>query len=196
MEPNPKLSAVVISLMKGIVSRQEDPKLWQDMISQAASLQEYFRVMNLDLVLVEEEGFAFLQNRETDDEDNLPRLIPRRPLSYPVSLLLVLLRRRLLEHDTHSSQERLILEEEEIGEMMKIYFSAGSNEAKFHDQLKGHLRKAADLGFIRSLKEGQGKWEVLRVLKVFVDAQWLQDFALHLEEYKAYSLDTQDNNHE
>ena len=45
------------------------------------------------------------------------------------------------------------------------------------------IKKAAELGFLRLLR-GQGDhWEVRRILKAYVDAQTLSDFAGKLREY-------------
>jgi hypothetical protein len=40
-----------------------------------------------------------MQRATVDGEPELPRLVPRRQLSYPVSLLLALLRKKLVEFD-------------------------------------------------------------------------------------------------
>ena len=53
-------------------------------------------------MLDEAEGYAFLRARPHEEDDNaekLPRLVARRPLSFPVSLLLALLRKKLAEFD-------------------------------------------------------------------------------------------------
>ena len=51
------------------------------------------------------------------------------------------------------------------------------------DQAEATIRKAADFGFLRQLR-GQGDhWEVRRILKAYVDAQTLSDFAAKLREY-------------
>ena len=62
------------------------------------------------------EGYAFLRSRLPDGDDTgaqLPRLVARRPLSFPVSLLLALLRKKLAEFDAGGGQEaggvRLVL---------------------------------------------------------------------------------------
>ena len=65
-----------------------------------ARVRDYVTVLGLDLVLDEAEGYAFLRSRpnlDGDPETSLPRLVARRPLSFPVSLLLALLRKKLAE---------------------------------------------------------------------------------------------------
>jgi hypothetical protein len=144
-------------------------------------------VLGLELMLDEAEGYAFLRSRQDDDEDSLaagPRLVVRRQLSYPVSLLLALLRKKLAEFDAAGGDTRLILPRDEVVEMIRIFLPAGSNEVKLIDQIDAALNKIAELGFIRRLR-GQGQMiEVRRIIKAFVDAQWLADFNERLAEYR------------
>ena len=51
----------------------------------------------------EADGYAFLRQRPQEPgEEPLPRLVPRRPLGFPVSLLLVLLRKKVAEADART----------------------------------------------------------------------------------------------
>ena len=45
------------------------------------------------------------------------------------------------------------------------------------------IKKAVELGFLRQLRGQTDHWEVRRILKAFVDAQSLADFAAKLREY-------------
>ena len=66
--------------------------------------------------------------------------------------------------------------------------SPGSNEARLIDQIDAHLGKVIELGFLRRLKVGPGQptmVEVRRILKAFVDAQWLAEFDQRLAGYRA-----------
>ena len=51
------------------------------------------------------------------------------------------------------------------------------------DQAETTIRKAAELGFLRQLRGQTDQWEVRRILKAYVDAQTLSDFAGKLAEY-------------
>ena len=147
--------------------------------------------MNLDLVIFEDEGFAYLKNREDEGEESLPRLISRRPLSYPVSLLLAILRRKMAEHDAGSGEVRIILDKQDIIDMMAVYFPTGMNEVQFARKVDAYLKKIMDMGFIRYLKDDRQKLEIKRILKAFVDAQWLNDFDQKMEEYANYGVQDQ-----
>ena len=184
------LSRVVIALMKGVVYQEADPRLWQQLIQLQARTRDHVAVLGLQLMLDEAEGYAWLRTREPEEgEETLPRLVVRRQLSYPVSLIVALLRRRLAEADAGGGDTRLILSRDEVVALVRTFLPAGANEARLVDQINAHLNKIVDLGFIRRLK-GQGDLiEVQRILKAFVDAQWLNDFDARLKAYSAELTD-------
>ncbi len=180
-----EISRPLIALMKGVVFRDKDVGLWQALEDGQIALRDYVRVMGLKLMIDESEGHAWLATRQPEEEqDPLPRLVGRRKLSYPVSLIIALLRKKLAENDASGEDPRLILSVEDITDMVKVFFASGSNEARLTDKIDSHLNKIADLGFIRRLKGQQDKIEVIRILKAFVDAQWLNSFDQRLREYR------------
>ena len=63
-----------------------------------------------------------------------------------------------------------------------------SNEARLMDRMDSHINKVIELGFLRRMKPAAGQpgaFEVRRILKAFVDAQWLADFDARLATYRA-----------
>jgi hypothetical protein len=158
-------------------------------------VRDYVAVLNLELVLDDAEGYAFLKSRqesmENDAAQHLPRLVARRSLSFSVSLLLALLRRKLAEFDASSGDTRLVLSRDDIVELVRLFLPDGSNEAKLIDQIETTINKVVELGFLRKLKPapgaaaGLGSYEVRRILKAFVDAQWLSELDERLEVYQS-----------
>lgn len=181
------LSKVVVMLMKGVLYQEIDPGLWQHMLKLQARIRDYMAVMGLNLMLDEAEGYAWLHTREPDeDEQPPPRLIARRQLSYPVSLMVALLRRKLAETDAGGGDPRLILSRDDILEMVRTFLPAGTNEARLVDQIDANLNKIVDLGFVRRLRGQPHLIEVRRILKAFVDAQWLNEFDARLKAYRTH----------
>ena len=194
-----ELSVLVISLLKGVVYQENDGTLWQSLIQLQARVRDHIAVLGLELVLDEAEGYAFLRGQPEDMVEGgtpsllkLPRLVARRPLSFPVSLLLALLRKKLAEFDAGGDATRLILSRDEIVELVRVFLPESSNEAKLMDQIETQLNKIVELGFLRRLKpavavnaEKGTNFEVRRILKAFVDAQWLADFDSRLAAYQA-----------
>lgn len=205
-DPNPtadlELSLVLIPLMKGVFTREEDLPRWQSLLARQPQVQAHVAVLGLQLILDEAEGYAFLRalpeaEAETG-QPRLPRLVARRQLSYPVSLLLALLRKKLMEFDAGGAGDtRLVLSKSEVVDQVRIFLPAGSNEARITDQIESHLNKIIELGFLRKLKSsGEPAYEVRRILKAFVDAQWLADFDARLEGYRQEVLDHSSENDE
>lgn len=179
------LPAVLVALLKGVVYREQAPQLWHDMENVQGAVRDHLKLLGLDLIIDEAEGYAFLRQTETDAseaEEAAPRLIPRRPLSYPVSLLLVLLRKRLALHDAEGGETRLVVTREQITEMMRTFLPAGPNEAKLVDQIERHVSRVEELGFLRRMKDDEAVYEVRRILRAFVNADRLAEFeALYRE---------------
>lgn len=192
------LSALIITLLKGVIYREDDERLWGMLLNLQIRVRDYVAVLGLDLVFDEAEGYAFLKSRTeaSDDEaaPKLPRLVARRPLSFPVSLLLALLRKKLAEFDASGCDTRLVLARDDVVELVRVFLPDSSNETRLIDQIEIHINKIVELGFLRRLKPPSGttaapaSFEVRRILKAFVDAQWLADFDARLAVYQAQLL--------
>jgi len=190
----PELSQLMVQLLKGVLYRDDDERLWASLLRLQARVREQAAVLLLDLMLDEAEGYAFLKSRPDADEPEgaprLPRLVARRPLSYPASLMLALLRKRLAEFDAAGGDTRLVLARDEVVELMRVFLPEGSNEARLVDQVDATIARVVELGFVRRLKpaagsaQDRGHYEVRRILKAFVDAQWLAEFDARLETYR------------
>jgi hypothetical protein len=182
------LPRVLVALMKGVLDRDADPVLWQALLGVEGAVRDHVGLLGLDLVLDEAEGHAFLRQRATAEGDpEIPRLVARRPLGFSVSLLLVLLRKRLAELDATGGDTRLILSRAEIVELVRVFHADHANEAKARDRVESDLAKAIELGFVRRLRGDDERVEVRRLLKSFVDAQWLDAFEQKLAAYRAHA---------
>jgi hypothetical protein len=186
----PDLPVVVTSLMKGVVYRDAHERVWRQLLQLQAQVRDYVAVIGLTVVIDEAEGYAFLRSRPAepdaaDDRQAPPRLIARRSLSFHVSLLLALLRKKLAEFDAGNSDTRLMLTRDQIVEMVRLFLPATSNEARLVDQIDSYIAKAVELGFLRQVRGQDALFEVRRILKAFVDGQWLADFDQRLAEYAA-----------
>ena len=200
------LSIAVLQLMKGVVYSDANQRAWSDLLQLQHQVRDYVEILGLQVVIDESEGYAYLRQRLADgeDEEQLPRLIPRRSLSFHVSLLLALLRKKLAEFDAQGSDTRLMLTRTQIVEMIRVFMPATSNEARLLDQIDAHITKVVELGFLRQAKTPAGSppryaeqpYEVRRILKAFVDAQWLDDLNGKLAEYATLLTGTADDGSE
>lgn len=180
-------SLVMINLFKGVTYEEADPSHWQALLTLQSRVRDYVTMLGLELVLDEAEGYAYLRQRTPmEGEPELPRLVARRQLSYPVSLLLVLLRKKLAEFDAKGGDTRLVVTRNEITDMVRLFFADGTNEARFADRMDQHTNRIVEMGFLRRLRGQDDAFEVRRILKTFVDAEWLGDLDQRLAEYRRH----------
>jgi Domain of unknown function (DUF4194) len=178
------IASAIIRLMQGVVYRESDEDSWLTLERAGAGVRDHFATIGVDVVVDDAEGYAYLRSRPSDDGDEaLPRLVRRRALTYNVSLLLVLLRKRLVEFETTGGDGRLVVTTDQIVEMLRLFQAESTNDARIVDQTEATIKKAAELGFLRQLRGQRDQWEVRRILKAYVDAQTLSDFAAKLREY-------------
>lgn len=181
------LPRVLIHLLKGLIERDASPELWQALGANQSHVRDYFGRIGLELVLSEVDGYAYLtQLPAREGEPELPRLLVRRPLSYRLSLLLALLRKRLAEHDANGGDARLVLTTAEITDLVRLFQPDTANEAKFDDRISQDISRTVDLGFLKPLKGHADSFEVRRILRSFVDAQWLNELHERLAAYAAH----------
>ena len=191
------LAEVVVPLLKGVLYMADSPAQWNALLDLQFRVRDYVAVLGLELMLDEAEGYAYLRSIQEDedpDSPKRPRLVARRQLSFPVSLLLALLRKKLAEFDARGGDTRLILSRDEIVELIRVFLPEGTNETRLIDQVGTHLNKVADLGFLRRLRGQADMFEVRRILKAFVDAQWLAEFDQRLGDYRQHLTQTGEGN--
>ena len=183
------LSFVLIPLMKGVVERDNDEARWQSLLDLQSRVRDHVAVLGLELILDEAEGYAYLRQRPArEGEEELPRLVARRQLGYQVSLLLALLRKKLAEFDATSGESRLILSRDDIVDMLRLFAPDTTNQARLMDRMDAHINRITEMGFLRRLRGTNNLYEVRRILKAFVDAQWLSELHQRLSDYREHAI--------
>jgi hypothetical protein len=181
-----ELSVAVVNLLKGPVYQDTHERPWALLLAYRSQVADYVAVLGLQVHVDEAEGYAYLRSRPGDDEtDAIPRLVARRPLSFPVSMLLALLRKRLAEFDASSADTRLVLSRDQIVEMLRLYLPESTNEARLVDNIESYINRVVEMGFLRRLRGQDDLYEIRRIIKAYIDGQWLSDFDARLEEYVA-----------
>lgn len=188
-----EFSQALVALFKGVVLAKAQPKIWETILVKGRSISDYVAKVGLELVIAEVDACAYLKQRAYGDETaEIPRLIKRHPLSYPVSLLLVLLRKRLMDFGEDSGDSRPIVSKQEIADQMKMYLKETSNEAKQLKDIEMNISRIEQMGFLRTLQGDDGQFEIQPIIRHAVDAQWIADFDNRLEEYRKYALGDSD----
>jgi GTP-binding protein EngB required for normal cell division len=178
-------SQAVIGLLKGVIYENHQ-ETWRELLKYETEIKNYFEVMNLTVFIDTSEGYAFLRQPEPEDDDlqnSIPRLIEKRQLSYPVTLLLVQLRKALLENDAIGGETRVIIEKEKLRDMLRIFLPETTNEAKTTDKIDEYINKVIEFGFLRKLKNNQNLYEINRIIKAKISADTLHHIEKVLKEY-------------
>jgi hypothetical protein len=186
------LSRCLVLLLKGVLYRDDSPDDWTMLLRHQARVRDHFALICLDLVIDEAEGWAFVRSRPTAEdappEIVVPRLVTRRELSFPVSVLLALLRKRLAEADAGGGDTRLVLGRAELVEMLRTFLPETADEARLFREIDAHIGKVVELGFLKRLGTpaggAEGSYEVRRIIRAFVDAQWLTELDARLHDYR------------
>jgi hypothetical protein len=181
------LSLVLVTLMKGVMDRDNDLARWQSLLDLQSRVRDHVGILGLELILDDSEGYAYLRQRPVrEGEEELPRLVPRRQLGYQVSLLLALLRKKLAEFDATSGEPRLVLSRDDMVEMIRLFLPDTANQARLIDRTDAHINRITEMGFLRRLRGTHNQYEVRRILKAFVDAQWLSELDRRLSNYREH----------
>ncbi|WP_353197785.1 DUF4194 domain-containing protein [Parapedobacter defluvii] len=173
----------LIALLKGIVySHQKE--VWENLLRHEADVKRYFQPIGLELFLDKSEGYAFLRQKEWEDGDSpLPRLAEKRPLNFLTSLLCIVLRKYLLEHDAQGGSVRSIITELEIINRIKVFLPATNDEAKQQEKIASTINRVIDIGFLRKLDGQEKNYEIHRIIKGFVNADVIDDSLKKLQDY-------------
>jgi hypothetical protein len=176
-------SNILISLLKGIV--YSDNKYLNDLLDNEIDVRNYFDDINLAVIIDKSEGYAYLKQKQTDEEneDSL-KLIDKRQLSFHVSLLCLLLRKYLIESDSESDMNRAILSRDEIINLMKPFYKETTNEQSLIKNINTAINKVEDEGFLRRMKTEDEQYEINRIIKAFVNADVVSEELKKMENYK------------
>jgi len=187
-DKNIAFSQALVALFKGVLIRETHTKQWETVLNQRAKIEEYISKIGLVLYFDDDDGYCYLKQRPyQDDGTDIPRLISRHQLSYPISTLLCQLRKQLLDFDSKNSESRLIASKEELIDKMRLFLPNTSNEAKQIKDIEGYIKRVEDMGFIKQLKGSDEKYEVLRIIRSFIDGEWLNTLDQRLKDYKTHT---------
>lgn len=189
-------AAPCIKLLQGPLYENEgDSEAWRLLIQYQREISYFFGQIGISVSIEPAEGYAFLEQKEKEkSETESVRLIRRYPLSFEMSLLCVLLHEALEQFDiSQNDSSILVLPESEIRSMLSVYFKEKTDQTKLYNELTKYLNQAVDLGFLKELNQEQSgtigdgiidrKFEVRRILRAKITAEFLSEFKKRLENY-------------
>ena len=173
------LSLVLIALMKGIITRETIRTVWQSLLDLQARVRDYVGALGLELVLDETEGYAYLRQRPAAPTTSRScRGWWRAGHSAIPSACCWRCCARGWPNSTPPAARRgWSSAPRRLPTWSRLFLPDAGNEAQVGGPHRDATsRKIEDLGFLRQLRGSDDRLEVRRILKSFVDAQWLGEF--------------------
>lgn len=175
-------AAAIRKLLKGVV--YHDDAVWSQVRDYELPIREYLGKIGLSLHLDEIGNFAYLhdESRDADEQTVLPPLTTRRSLSFTDTLLLVLLRERLDEHELRDLDGGpLLLSAEEITELVSLFMADAPNTQTVEKGINISINRLKNYGFLTQHRSG-GYW-VRPLLRAKLSAEHLDEVKQRLTRY-------------
>lgn len=176
-------SISLIALLKGIVyDHQKDQ--WENLLKYEPDVKKYFQPLGLELYIDKSEGYGYLRQREWEDEESaLPKMTDKRQLNFFASLMCVVLRKYLLEHDAQGGSIRSIISEQDIINKVTVFLPTTPDEAKQQEKIVTTINKVIEIGFLRKMDGQEKNYEIHRIIKGFVNADVIDEMLKKLTAY-------------
>ncbi len=177
-------SKAIVRLLKAPVERTST--VWVDVINYQSEIQNYINQIGLELIVKNDEGFAFVKQFENSEGETLG-LVTRRQIGFETSIVLAVLRQSLEEFDNNPTQfatEKFITDSE-IRDELELFLQEGYNKLKFKKDLDKYTRNVVELGYLKEIskKDNETKYQIHRIIKEKIPLDTLQDFQTKLKEY-------------
>jgi Sulfite reductase, alpha subunit (flavoprotein) len=195
MQLPPKIlpyTGVFIKLLKGPVEYLEKGT-WEKLMQYKAELTEFLQQLGLTLVVVEQDGYAYVKHTITEEDESVVSWIQRRTLTYEESVMLVLLREMMADFEISEATTReLIKKRREIKDYAEMFFKEKASRVKFLKDIDRLIDKAEENGFLDKTENhdiaDEQKFRIKKIIKSKVDADDLDQFYHQLQKHKEAKL--------
>ncbi len=179
-------SKAIVKLLKGTVDKKD--VVWDNVITYELEINEYLNKIGLQLILKEDDGFAFLKQFEIDSDNNTIGLVSRRQVGFETSIVLVILRQLIEEFESNPIDIQVtekFVTQSELKEQISFFLPEKYNKVKFLDGIERYIAKVEELGYLKesgtSLNEK--KYKIHKIIKEKVTLDILHEFKEKLKVY-------------
>jgi hypothetical protein len=187
----PSAGIVQVRLLQDAVYT-EDSDLWTVLLRMRTRIDAYFREIGLQLVVNEEDGFAYLVQMHSEDGLAVPQLFRRDRLTKGVAIIGVILRELLLNFDeTIHDESKLVVDKGDIVTLVTPYYPATNDEIARNKKIDSDIARSEKLGLIRSVisRDGEVRFEIRRIVKARFPLALLKELKEKLQGH----VDTKDD---
>ncbi|WP_314810704.1 DUF4194 domain-containing protein [Capnocytophaga granulosa] len=178
-------SKAIIQLLKRPIDKEER-SLWESIISNQNDIQNYIQIIGLELVVREEEGFAFVRQLEGEQGETLG-LAKRKPIGIGLSVVLVVLRQLLEDFDNNPSDYQSfdrIISHSEIKEEVSLFLQEGYDKVKFSKNIDRYIEEIKEWGFLKVVNSKEDtRYKIHRIIKQKITLDMLEEFKQKLSDY-------------
>lgn len=144
-------------------------KLWPVLLRDEAVIRRRLSELFLDLVIDRDMQVAFTSQVNAGDLD-VPILLRRAQLTFIDSVLLLFLRQRLTQADTHG--ERAVISQDEIVENLMLYERAASTDrAGFTKRIHASVEKIKKHNILQKIRASEDRYEISPTLRLLFSAE-------------------------
>jgi len=186
-------SDLCVRLLQGPLFEDDNKEIFEALRLWNKEINSYFNIIGLKLFYSDEIDYAYLQQIEDEDGnviDNLNRLLKRHPLTYEVSLILIILREELDKFELENfNTENLILKESEIADLVAPFYQNKIDKVKYNDMIATNLNYISNISLIKRINTSSDniqisndrEYIIRNIIRAKVDANFLKEFKEELE---------------
>lgn len=151
-------------------------KLWPVLLRDEEVLRQRLAELFLDLVIDRDMQVAFTRQADTAELD-VPLLLRRAQLTFIDSVLVLYLRQRLTQADSHG--ERAVVALDEILEHLTLYERAASTDrAGFARRVSASVEKVKKHNILSKIRGSDDRFEISATLKLLFSADEISALAM------------------
>lgn len=164
---------VLVQLLSGpSLDAERHSGLWPILVRDEASIRSRLSELFLELVIDRDLQVAFTRQADAGDLE-VPRLLRRANLTFLDSILLLHLRQRLTQAESHG--DRAVISIDEIVEFLRVYEQAGSTDrALFEKRIRASIEKVKKHSILRKIRSSDDRYEISPTLKLLFSAEEIQ----------------------
>lgn len=162
--PEPPRRALVQLLSGPSLEQRRHPRLWPALLQYQDVLRSRLADLFLELVLDSERGVAFTRQADTGELE-APILLRRTPLTFLDSVLLLYLRKVLVEAELRA--QPALVDRDELAEQLRLYEGADNTDrAGFDKRIQQAIERAKKNTLLSALRGNPDRFEVAASLRL------------------------------
>jgi len=179
-------SKAIVKLLKGTVESKET--IWKDILTFQTEIQNYISQIGLELIIKEDDGYAFIKQFEIDGDDNTIGLVSRRQVGFETSIVLIILRQIIEEFESNPIDFQIsekFITQSELKEQVSFFLPEKFNKVKFINDIEKYIKRVEDLGYIKEvgINESEKKYKIHKIIKEKITLDDLREFKQNLQRY-------------